>query len=129
MILWIYIEPRRLGGYNSYFESISKKIKGYPVIIEAYGVWPGKIMSLSNFRQILSAYHPGFRESAVGGKCHQLRFLIGCINSDFARTFYLDPNASSDEWVIANRSQFCCVHKYNKYNPENSELISLYWTT
>ena len=61
-MLWISIDPRHLGGYNSYFESISRIPcgQGYMVSLEAYGGWDSKIMSLSQFRQICSAYYPEF---------------------------------------------------------------------
>ena len=69
---WISIEPWHLGVYNSYFESISIFIcvQGYTVIIVDYGVRTGKITNLFHFRQLRSAYHPEFGESASGDKCH-----------------------------------------------------------
>ena len=71
-------------------------------------------MSLYCFRHIRYAYNTEFGESEVGDKCHQLIFLIRCINQDPARTFYLFPNSDFDEGVISARSRLCCVQKYNK---------------
>ena len=78
VMLQIYIDSRNLGGYTSYFESLSISFCGqvYTVSIEAYGRWAGEIISISRLIHIYSIYHPEFGDSAVGDKCHQMRFLI-----------------------------------------------------
>ena len=53
-------------------------------------------MSLSHFRHIRSAYNSEFGESSVGDKCHQLIFLIRCINQTAAGNFYICLNAGFD---------------------------------
>ena len=92
------------------------------VSIEAYGGWDSKVMILYHFRHIRSAYNPEFGESTVGGKCHQLLFLIQFINRASAITFVLVPNAAFDEGGIATHSRFFCVYKYNKYNQEKIRI-------
>ena len=74
-------------------------------------------MSLSCFRNIRSAYHTEFGESEVGDKCHQLIFIIQCINRAAARAFDFVPNEDFDEGGIETRSFSCCVQQYNKYKP------------
>ena len=93
-MLWISIEPCNLGGYPSYFESISIICFGqvYMGSIEAYLGCDIKIMGLSSFTHIRSEYHPGFGESSVSDKCHQLIFLILCISLSSASTFGLVKN-------------------------------------
>ena len=63
VMIWISIEPWHLGGYTSYFESISRIscVQGYTVSIDDYGGWASKIMSLFHFRQLRSGYYPEFR--------------------------------------------------------------------
>ena len=73
-------------------------------------------MILSCFRQIRSAYHPDFGESAVGDKYHKLIFLIWRINQSATITFGLGPNSDFDEGAIANLSRFYYVQQYNKDN-------------
>ena len=106
VMIWIYIKPCNIGGYTSYFESILIIccVQRYTISLEAYGGWDIKIMSISRFRNIRSAYNPKFGESAVGDKCHQLIFMFRCINQAAARNFDLGPNADFDEGGIANRS-------------------------
>ena len=82
VIIQVSIEPRNLGGYSSYLESISRIRcgQGYTSIFEAYGVQASKLTSLYSFRQIRSAYHPEFGQYAVCDKCRQLTFPIYCFN-------------------------------------------------
>ena len=58
-------------------------------------------MVISHFINIHSAHHPEFGYSVVGDKCHQLRFMIRCINQATARTFDLVPNAAFYEGGVA----------------------------
>ena len=62
VVLHISIETLHLVGYTSYFESISiiSCGQGYMVILEVYGVWESKTMSLFNFIHTHSAYNPEF---------------------------------------------------------------------
>ena len=89
VILQVSIEPRNLGGYSSYLESISRIRcgQGYTYSLDAYGGWASKIMSLYSFRKIRSEYHNEFGEYEVGDKCHKMTFLIHCINQATARNF------------------------------------------
>ena len=107
-MLQIYIETRNIGGYTSYFESIFNICcdQVFTVVIETYGKWDSKIMSLSSIRQIRSIYYPEFVEYSVSDNFHQLRFLIRCINRAAARSFDLGINAAFDGGVIDNRSCF-----------------------
>ena len=123
-MLRISIEPRNIEGYTSYFEPISSICcgKGYTVIFEAYVIWATKIMTISRLRFIRFAYHTEFRESAVGDKCHQMRFLVWCITQAAAITFDLGLNAVFYEGGIENCSFFCCVCKYYKDKMEKSRI-------
>ena len=82
VMIQISIKPWNLVGYTSYFESVSRifLVKGYTVILEAYGVWASKIMNIYCFKQNRSAYHHEFGDSTVGDKCHQLILKIRYIN-------------------------------------------------
>ena len=118
----ISIEPQHIGGYASYFEWVSRVRCGqvYTITIKAYRGCASKCISISNFRNIRSVYHLEFGESSVGDKCHQLRFMIWCINWSAAITFYLVPNEYFDERGIVTCSCFSCVRKYTKDKPEKS---------
>ena len=124
LMIRIYIEPRHIGWCTSYFGSIPRIVfyQGFTVSIDTYGGWSGKSTSLFRFRQILTAYHAELWEYKFGDKCHQLIFLIRCINWASERTFYLGPNAAFYEGCIATRIRFCRVRKYNKYKPEKFRI-------
>ena len=111
VMLQISIDPHHLGGYTSYFESISRINcgQGYTFTFEAYRGWDSKLMSLSNFRKICSEYNPEFGESKVGDKCRQLIFMVWCINQAPARTFDIGLNEAFDEGVISTCSCFSSV--------------------
>ena len=83
---------------------------------DTYVGWDIKIMSISHFRHIYSAYHRYFGDSAVGDKFHQLRFILRCINQSAARAFYFGPNVDFDEG-ISTHSHLFCVRKFNKDKP------------
>ena len=108
VMIWISIKPCYLGGYTSYFESISiiRCGQGYMASINNHGGWDSKVISIYCFIQTIFAYHPEFGESAVGDKCSQLEFLIHCINQASTRTSDLVPNKDFDEGGIATRSCF-----------------------
>eukprot|EP00957_Ditylum_brightwellii_P155351 11825669-Ditylum_brightwellii.AAC.1 len=78
ILLRMSIEPCHLGGYQAYFKPTTRidLASGYVQEFNSYGGWASEIMSLAHFRQIRSAFHPEARTSAVGNKCHQLRYLI-----------------------------------------------------
>ena len=63
-------------------------------------------MSLYNFRQIWSEYHPEFEESVVSDNFLQLRFLIHSIKRAAAINFDLGPNVDFYKGFIANCSLF-----------------------
>ena len=90
--------------------------------IEAYGVWAGKITSLSRFRHIRSEYHLEFGESTVDDKCLQLRFLIRCINQDSAGTFDLGSNTDFYEGYISTYCCLCCFYQYKKQKAEQFRI-------
>eukprot|EP00957_Ditylum_brightwellii_P072767 5530569-Ditylum_brightwellii.AAC.1 len=71
-------------------------------------------MTLGCFRQIRSAFHPETGSSAIGDKCHQLKYLIRMINMAAKRTFYIGPKLAFDEEGVATQSCFCCVQQCNK---------------
>ena len=71
-------------------------------------------MSIYCFRQARSAYNTEFGESAVGDKCHQMRFISGVPTKIPQELFYLGPNSSFYEGGISTHSRFWCVQKYNK---------------
>eukprot|EP00957_Ditylum_brightwellii_P076346 5802537-Ditylum_brightwellii.AAC.1 len=63
-------------------------------------------MSLCYFRQIRSAFHPDTESSAIGNKCHQLRFLIQKINRAAIKTCYIGPKLALDE--SGHQALICC---------------------
>ena len=110
-ILSLVILEDKLPTLNQFQESVVVNYK------RSFLRWTSKNIIISCFRQIYSPYYSEFGESAVCYKCHQLRFLIRCINRAAARTFYLGPNADFYEGGISTQSRFWCVWKYNKYKP------------
>ena len=77
ILLRISMEPRKMGGYASYFVSNPcVSVGGYSVQLKGYSPWAKDIMSLVRFKQIRSAFHPQAEKSICGDNCHQLRFFI-----------------------------------------------------
>ena len=119
ILLRISMEPRKMGGYASYFVSNPcVSVGGYSVQLKGYTPWAKDIMSLIRFKQIRSAFHPEAEKSICGDKCHQLRFFIRKFNEMARNVFSLGPHASFDEGGVAMRSRYCPVRQYNKDKPD-----------
>ena len=111
------MEPRKMGGYVSYFQDNPHVHMGgnYNVRVRGLDPWAKQIMALIRFKQIRSAFHPEAGLSDLtGDKCHQLRYFIQTFNESAKKTFNLGPNASFDEGGIPMRSRYCPVRMYNK---------------
>ena len=119
IMLRISLEPRKMGGYASYFmDQSSLNIgTGYSVHLRGYEPWAKDVMTLVRFKQIRSALHPECGKSANNDKCHQLRYFIRLFNYMARDVFYLGPNAAFDEGGVAMRSRYCPVRQYNKDKP------------
>ena len=119
IILRISLEPRKMGGYESYFvENQSLTLaSGYTASLRGYNAWAKDIMSLVRFKQIRSAFRSECHQYDINDKCYQLRWFIRHFNYMAKKTFNLGPNASFDEGGIAMRSRFCPVRQYNKDKP------------
>eukprot|EP00957_Ditylum_brightwellii_P121006 9228631-Ditylum_brightwellii.AAC.1 len=54
------IEPQHLGGYEAYFQPITKLRcgPGYVVKLKNYSGWAADIMTSAHFCQMRSAFHP-----------------------------------------------------------------------
>ena len=119
ILLRISLEPRKMGGYESYFsENITVSLaSGYSSTLRGYNAWAKDIMSLVRFKQIRSAFRSEYHRYDVNDKCYQLRWFIRQFNYMAKKIFYLGPNASFDEGGIAMRSRFCPVRQYNKDKP------------
>lgn len=119
IMLRISMEPRKMGGYTSYFQEnpVVSLANGYSVQLRGFDAWAKDIMPLIRFKQIRGAFHPEAGQSDCGDKCHQLRYFIRKFNEMAKRIFYLGPNASFDEGGIAMRSRYCPVRQYNKDKP------------
>ena len=119
ILLRISLEPRKMGGYESYFvENQSLTLaSGYTASLRGYNAWAKDIMSLVRFKQIRSAFRSECHRYDINDKCYQLRWFIRHFNYMAKKTFDLGPNASFDEGGIAMRSRFCPVHQYNKDKP------------
>ena len=120
IMLRISLEPRKMGGYLSYFtENPTVHIgDGYSIELRGFDPWAKEIMSLVRFKQIRSAFHPEAETSMCNDKCHQLRYFIRMFNSKAKNVFSLGPNVSFDEGGIAMRSRYCPVRQYNKDKPD-----------
>ena len=58
ILLRISLEPRKMGGYTSYFQN-SHSItlaRGYSSTLQGYNAWAKDIMTLVRFKQIQSAF-------------------------------------------------------------------------
>ena len=119
IMLRISLEPRKMGGYESYFteqQSITAA-NGYSTSLRGYHAWAKDIMSLLRFKQIRSAFRSECNRYDPNDKCYQLRWFIRQFNYMARKIFHLGPNASFDEGGIPMRSRFCPVRQYNKDKP------------
>ena len=119
IMLRISLEPRRMGGYTSYFQDnpTITLSTGYSVQLRGFDAWAKDVMPLIRFKQIRGAFHPETGTSQCGDKCHQLRYFIRRFNECAKKTFNLGPNVSFDEGGVAMRSRYCPVRQYNKDKP------------
>ena len=119
IMLRISLEPRKMGGYESYFtEQLSiTASNGYSTSLRGYHAWAKDIMSLLRFKQIRSAFRSECDRYDPNDKCYQLRWIIRQFNFMAKKIFHLGPNASFDEGGIPMRSRFCPVRQYNKDKP------------
>ena len=120
IMLRISLEPRKMGGYCSYFTEnpVITIGDGYSIQLRGYEPWAKDIMTLVRFKQIRSAFHPEADKSLCNDKCHQLRYLIRLFNKRAKEVFSLGANVSFDEGGIAMRSRYCPVRMYNKDKPD-----------
>ena len=120
IMLRISLEPRKMGGYSSYFTEnpVITIGDGYSIQLRGYDAWAKDIMSLVRFKQIRSAFHPESDKSLCNDKCHQLRYFIRLFNMKAKEVFALGANISFDEGGIAMRSRLCPIRMYNKDKPE-----------
>ena len=119
IMLRISLEPRKMGGYKSYFteqHSITAA-NGYSTSLRGYHAWAKDVMSLLRFKQIRSAFRSECDRYDPNDKCYQLRWFIRQFNFMARKVFHLGPNASFDEGGIPMRSRFCPVRQYNKDKP------------
>ena len=65
IMLRISLEPRKMGGYSTYFTDASTihLDSDYFIQLRGYNAWAKEIMPLIRFKQIRSAFHPEARES------------------------------------------------------------------
>ena len=119
IMLRISLEPRKMGGYQSYFtEQLSiTASNGYSTSLRGYHAWAKDIMSLLRFKQIRSAFRSECDRYDPNDKCYQLSWIIRQFNFMAKKIFHLGPNASFDEGGIPMRSRFCPVRQYNKDKP------------
>ena len=119
ILLRISLEPRKMGGYTSYFQN-SHSItlaSGYSCTLQGYNAWAKDVMTLVRFKQIRCAFRLESHRFDPNDKCFQLRWFIRQFNFMAKKTFDLGPNASFDEGGIPMRSRFCPVRQYNKDKP------------
>ena len=116
IMLRISMEPRKMGGYATYFQDnvYMDTGGGYKVKLRGFTCWAKEIMPLDRFKQIRSAFHPEAGDNKESGdKCHQLRYFIRRFNEKARNIFYLGPNVSFDEGGVPMRSRYCPVRMYN----------------
>ena len=120
ILLRISLEPRKMGGYITYFseEPVIAMGSTYRCKLRGYEPWAKRIMSLVRFKQIRSAFHPETGTSLCGDKCHQLRYIIRMFNDVAKKTFIMGPDVAFDEGGVAMRSRYCPVRQYNKDKPD-----------
>ena len=120
IMLRISLEPRKMGGYVSYFTDNPTVVcgDGYSIQLRGYDPWARDVMTLVRFKQIRPAFHPEAKNSICNDKCHQLRYFIRLFNSKAKEVFDLGPNISFDEGGVAMRSRYCPVRMYNKDKPD-----------
>ena len=99
IMLHISMEPRKMGGYTSYFVEDPVVILGlgYCCKLCGYQAWDKEVMTLIHFKQIRSAFHPDAGENMCRDKCHQLCYFIRIFNHVVKKNFYLGPDAAFDE--------------------------------
>ena len=119
ILLRVSIEPRKMGGYATYFtEDHNVTLStGYSTNLRGYSAWAKDVMTLIRFKQLRSAFRPEFQTFDNKDKCYQLRSFLRQFNYMARKIFDLGPNASFDEGGIAMRSRFCPVRQYNKDKP------------
>ena len=107
-MLRISLEPRKMGGYESYFIEDHSIIlsNGYTVILTGYIPWAKDIMTLLRLKQIRRTFCPESESINRGDKCYQLRLLVRKFNLLARKIFILGPTASFDEGDIPMRSRF-----------------------
>ena len=117
-MLHMGIEPHRLGGYEIVLKPTPYVLVGcgYSVNLVRYIGWAERITTLASFHQIISDFHPEAGKSAVGGKCHQLSYLIRSVNDVASKTFDLATTIYFDGGGIATHSHLCCKRQYNREN-------------
>ena len=71
-----------------------------------------RIITISNFRYIRSAFHPEAGKSAVGDKFHQLRYLTRRVNDAESKNFDLGTIDELDEVNTATHRRFFYVRQY-----------------
>ena len=75
IMLQISMEPRKMGGYATYFQDnvYMDMGGGYKVKLRGFVCQAKEIMPLDRFKQIRSAFHPEAGDNKESGdKCHQL---------------------------------------------------------
>ena len=119
IMLRISLDPRKMGGYTSYFQDnpIITLSNGYSVQLRGFDPWAKEVMPLIRFKQIRGAFHPEAGSTSCGDKCHQLRYFIRRFNECAQKVFHLGPNVSFDEGGVAMKSRYCPVRQYNKDKP------------
>ena len=120
IMLRISLEPRKMGGYETYFvESKSVHLgHGYELQLRGYHAWAKDVMPLVWFQQIRSALRPEADVTDKYDKCAQLRFFIRRFNAKAREVFNLGTEASFDEGGVPMRSRYCPVRQYNKDKPD-----------
>ena len=120
ILLRISLEPRKMGGYSSYFaeEPVIGMGNQYYCKLRGYHPCTRDIISLVRFRQIRSAFHPETGNSLCSDKCYQLRYIIHMFNDTAKKTFCLGPHTAFDEGGVAMRSRYCPVRQYNNDKPD-----------
>ena len=105
------MEPRKMGGYASYFQEnpIVNLSSGYSVQLRGFDPWAKEVMPLIRFKQIRGAFHPESKASLSGDKCHQLQYFIRRFNKTATKVFNLGAMASFDEGGVPMRSRYCPV--------------------
>lgn len=88
-MLRIIMEPRKMGGYTSYFQHnpVVPLATRYSVQLRGFEPWAKDIMYLIRFKQIRGAFHPEAGYSQCGNKYHQLRYFTRKFNEKAKKYF------------------------------------------